>query len=197
MRVAGSALVAALALAGSALGTAHGDPGRLPQTAALPSATTARFHARMAALWRGIVRDSVGAARPAFFPESAYLQVKAVSDPAADYRDRLLANFRTDIHAAHVLLGRGASTARLVGVRVPREWAWIVPGYCVNRVGYWHAPGSRLVYREGGRLRSFGVFSLISWRGEWYVVHLSVWDQPGTVDDPAVGAGTFGPAGGC
>jgi len=197
MWLAGAALVVALAFAGCAFGAAGGDPGRLPQTAALPSSASVRFDDHMAALWRGIVRDSVVDARPAFFPESAYLQVKAVSDPAADYRDRLLANFRTDIHAAHVLLGRGAASARLVGVRVPREWAWIVPGYCVNRIGYWHAPGSRLVYREGGRLRSFGIFSLISWRGEWYVVHLSVWDHPGTVDAPAVGVGTFGAAGGC
>jgi hypothetical protein len=151
-----------------------GDPGRLPQTAVLPSSSTARFRARMAALWRGIVEDSPSAARPAFFPESAYEQVKQISNAAADYRDRLFGNYRADIHAAHVLLGRGASTARLVAVLVPRQWAWITPGYCYNRVGYWHAPGSRLVYRERGGTRSFGIFSLISWRGERYVVHLAV-----------------------
>ncbi len=151
----------------------------------------------MAALWRGIVRDDPAAARAAFFPRSAYLQVKAVADASTDYGDRLLRNYALDIHAAHALLGRGAATARLVGVRVPHEWAWIVPGYCANRIGYWHAPGSRLVYRDGGSLRSFGIFSLISWRGEWYVVHLGVWDRPGAVDSPAAGLGTFGPPGGC
>jgi len=64
-------------------------------------------------------------------------------------------------------------------------------------VGYWHAPGSRLVYREQGAVRSIGVFSLISWRGQWYVVHLSSYDSPGTVDSPSTGRGTFGPPGGC
>ena len=172
------------------------DPGRLPQTAALPSASTARFRARMTDLWRGIVADSPAAALPAFFPLGAYVQVKQIGGAAADYRNRLLANYRADIHAAHLLVVRGGSAA-LVGVRVPQEWAWITPGYCYNRVGYWHAPGSRLVYRRRGRILSFGIFSLISWRGEWYVVHLSVWNQPGTVDNPSTGVGLFGPPGGC
>jgi hypothetical protein len=193
--VVAAAALAAPAPAGERSGAV--DPGRLPQTTVLPSSSTARFHRRMAALWRGIVEDSPASARPAFFPESAYEQVKQIPNAAADYRDRLLANYRADIHAAHLLLGRGASGARLVAVRVPSQWAWITPGYCYNRVGYWHAPGSRLVYRLQGRTRSFGIFSLISWRGEWYVVHLAVWNRPGTVDDPSAGVGSFGPAGGC
>jgi len=198
MRLAFAPIVVSMLLAAAVAAGTRLDPGRLPQTTVLPSSGTSRFHARMASLWRGIVRDSAVTARPAYFPASAYLQVKQIPDPAADYRDRLLANFRADIHAAHLLLGRAASTAKLVAVRVPREWAWITPGYCANRVGYWHAPGSRLLYREGGQLRSFGIFSLISWRGEWYVVHLAVYDRPGTVDDPSAGAaGSFGPAGGC
>jgi hypothetical protein len=151
----------------------------------------------MAALWRAITHDDPAAATVAFFPRAAYLQVKAIPDAAADYSGRLLRNFDLDIRAAHAILGRDARTARLVAVRVPREWAWIAPGYCANRVGYWHAPGSRLVYRENGRLSSFGIFSLISWRGQWYVVHLGVWNRPGTVDAPSVGAGAFGPPGGC
>jgi hypothetical protein len=192
--------LAAFALSGVPPAFGHrlaGDPGRLTQTQTLPSAATPRFRARMAALFQGILEDSLPSAKPAFFPLSAYLQVKQIADPAGDYRNRLLANFRADIHAAHLLVARGGASATFVGVRVPREWSWITPGYCANRVGYWHAPGSRLVYRQGGRLRSFGVFSLISWRGEWYVVHLAAWDRPGTVDDPAPGIGIFGPPGGC
>ncbi len=105
-------------------------------------------------------------------------------------------NFAADVHAAHRLLAEGGA-ATLRYVSVPREWAWIAPGGCYNRVGYWHAPGSRLVYRQGGRIRSFGIYSLISWRGQWYVVHLGLWDRPGTVLDPSSGMGTYGPPGGC
>jgi hypothetical protein len=151
----------------------------------------------MAALFRGIVDDRVGEALTAFFPKAAYLQVKDISDPGRDFQDRLVSAFRQDLHAAHELLGQGAGAARFVSVLVPHQWAWIPPGGCYNKVGYWHAPGSRLVYRQHGRVRSFGVFSLISWRGEWYVVHLSSYDSPGTVDDPSVGRGSFGAPGGC
>ena len=173
------------------------DPGTLPQTRAVPSDSTAAFRARMEALWRGIVDDSVSDAMPAFFPRSAYLQVKAISNAGADYQARLVGAFGLDIHAAHVLLGSGAPAAKLVSVSIPHQWTWIQPGGCYNRIGYWHAPGARLVYREGGQVRSFGVFSFISWRGEWYVVHLSSYSHPGTVDSPSVGVGSYGPPGGC
>jgi hypothetical protein len=173
------------------------DPGTLPQTHEVPSAETAAFRARMAALFRGITADSTAEAMPAFFPKSAYLQVKDISEPGRDYRDRLVSAFRLDLRAAHGLLGSDAANARLVGVFVPHQWTWIPAGGCFNKVGYWHAPGSRLVYRENGQVRSFGVFSLISWRGQWYVVHLSSYDSPGTVDAPSAGRGRFGPPGGC
>jgi len=151
----------------------------------------------MADLWRGIVTDSLEAAMPAFFPRSAYIQVKAIGDAAADYRDRLVAGFKLDLRAAHELLGPDAARERFLSVSVPEQWAWIPPGSCSNRIGYWHAPGSRLVYREDGQVRSFGIFSLISWRGEWYVVHLSSYSSPGTVDHPSTGRGAYGPPGGC
>lgn len=151
----------------------------------------------MEALWSGIVTGQPVKAMPAFFPEAAYAQIKAISDPEADFQARLVSAYRKDIAAANALLGADAATATLVGVSVPDQWNWVSPGQCYNSGGYWHAPGSRLLYRVGGELRSFGVFSMISWRGEWYVVHLSSYDQPGTVDSPSVGKGNYGPAGGC
>ena len=172
------------------------DPGGLPQTDALPSAATVVFRARMNVLWAGIVRDSPRAAISAFFPRAAYLQVKAIPAAGSDYDGRLLANFGADVRAAHRLVS-GGGRATLLYVSVPREWAWIPPGGCYNKVGYWHAPGARLVYRQDGVIRSFGIYSLISWRGRWYVVHLGVWNKPGTVADPAIGVGIYRRVGGC
>ena len=65
----------------------------------------------MAALWRGVLSGSLSPARPAFFPESAYLQVKAIYDPQADYANRLLGGFDADLAAARALLGAEASRA--------------------------------------------------------------------------------------
>lgn len=175
---------------------------RLPQTRAFPSAHTKLFRAEMSDLWAAVVTGKLRFGMQSFFPLTAYQKVKAIADPAADWRDRLVADFRLDIGAAHRLLGRGARTARLVRVIVPSaEAAWIPPGACYNAVGYWHVAGARVLYRRRhGVVRSIGIASLISWRGRWYVVHFGAVLRAaavGVVDRPAVGPGTPGPPGGC
>jgi hypothetical protein len=177
------------------------SPGSLPQTSQLPSASTAEFHNRMAALWQGITTNSVSAAMPAFFPEGAYAQVKAIADPRADFNNRLVHGYGLDIGAAHRLLGSGATSAQLVGVQVPSSYAhWVSPGACYNGVGYYEVPNARVVYRQGGQTSSFGIASMISWRGEWYVVHLGAVvpaSDTGTVDDPSSGTGSSAPSSTC
>jgi hypothetical protein len=149
------------------------DPGTLPQTHVLPSPDDPMFKAGVQDLWQAIVTDNPTTALPFFFPESAYLQVKAISNPAADYQSRLIDWYRLDIEAAHALLGSQASSAEFVGVTVPTSQAvWIVPGVEYNKGSYYRLFGTRLTYKVGGKTKSIGLFSLISWRGEWYIVHL-------------------------
>jgi hypothetical protein len=171
----------------------------------LPSAHTRVFRAEMTDLWAAVVTGRASLAAQSFFPLAAYTQVKAIADPAADWRSRLFGDFRLDVAAAHHLLGRGARRDSLVRIVVPAaEAAWIAPGVCYNAVGYWHVGGARLVYLQHGRhhsqLRSIGIASLISWRGRWYVVHFGAVlraSAAGVVDAPATGPGVPGPAGGC
>jgi hypothetical protein len=57
-----------------------------------------------------------------------------------------------------------------------------------------------VVYQQHGQERSFGIASLIAWRGVWYVVHFGAVLRSvvtGIVDDPETGPGAPGPAGGC
>jgi hypothetical protein len=176
------------------------DPGAgsLPQTNAFPSTTSAPFRNAVADLWLAVTTGNASLALPAFFPEKAYVQVKAIADPESDWQDRLWYDFTLDVAAAHALVGHGARFVRLI---VPAaDAAWVYPGACYNSAGYWHLPGPRVVYQEGGETRSFGIASLISWRGEWYVVHFGAVLRSGDygeVDDPETGPGTPGPAGGC
>ena len=59
-------------------------------------------------------------------------------------------------------------------VEVPDDRArWIEPGEEGNKLGYYRVYGTRIVYEVDGKERTFDVSSLISWRGEWYVVHLT------------------------
>ena len=149
------------------------DPGTLPQTDEKPTATGAEFDAHVDALWQAIVRDDPSLALPFFFPKTAYLQVKDIQDPAGDYQSRLIANYEDDVHALHAQLGDAASRAQLVGMSVPNDQAqWITPGTEYNKGSYWRVYGSTLNSTVDGQSRSFPVTSLISWRGQWYVVHL-------------------------
>jgi hypothetical protein len=155
----------------------------------------------MADLWKGVRRDSPTKALKAFFPVRAYEQVKAIGDARADWAGRLVGDYKLDIAAAHSLLGSGARAARLVQVNVPSSFAhWVSPGACYNRVGYWEVPNARVVYREHGAVRSFGIASMISWRGVWYVVHLGAVLRSGpggVVDAPSSGAGVSAYSGTC
>jgi hypothetical protein len=166
----------------------------LPQTDAFPPATGASFEAEMSALWQGIVTNNTAAALPAYFPQSAYLQLKQLPDPASDYTGRLVADYGLDIAAAHAALGPDAAQAQLVSVDVDESFGhWIPPGVCANGIGYFEVPNSRIVYEVDGQTRSFGIASMISWRGVWYVVHLGAVLRPGSggvVDDPETGAGS-------
>jgi hypothetical protein len=147
------------------------------------------------------VSGSVGAALPAFFPRRAYEQLKAIGAPGADWENRLVHDYALDIGAAHRLLGAGASSAHLLGVHVVRSYGhWVPPGACYNSVGYFETPDARVVYREGDAERSFGIASMISWRGVWYVVHMGTVlreGDEGVVDEPASGAGQSAYSGTC
>jgi hypothetical protein len=149
------------------------DPGSLPQTRAEPASAGAQLDAHAEGLWHAIVTDDPGSAMAFFFPRSAYVSVKAIPDPAADYEQRLMANYVADIHTLHTALGADPTHAALGHLTVPPAAQWIEPGVEYNAIGYWRVYGAQLRYTTDGRQRSFAIASLISWRGQWYVVHLN------------------------
>ena len=175
--------------------------GSLPQTSAYPSGTSAQFRHLMRHLWDGVVRDSLDTAVPAFFPLAAYVRLKQIGSAASDWSLRLLHDYRLDIEAAHSLLGRHPAEATLVRIEVPAGYGhWVSPGVCYNSIGYYEVANARVVYRAGGAIHSFGIASLISWRGVWYVVHLGAIlrsGEGGVVDEPALGPGESRPSGTC
>jgi hypothetical protein len=177
------------------------DPGSLPQTDAFPSTADPTFAARMDDLWAGVQAGATTPALPAFFPESAYVSLKAEGDPSADYTERLLGEYGEDLLAAHALLGADPAAATLVGVDVDQAYGhWVPPGTCANGIGYFEVPNARVVYSVAGQTRSFGIASMISWRGQWYVVHLGSVLRSGSggeVDDPEAGPGAPTPSSTC
>jgi hypothetical protein len=146
----------------------------LAQTDERPTLTSDSFQQRVALVVRAIVTDDAEPAAAAFFPLAAYQQVKDVAKPERDYKLRLLANFKRDVHEYHQALGAAAADAKFDGITVSEKDAkWMAPGSEGNRVGYFRVLHSRLRFTlPTGRTRDFELTSMISWRGEWYVVHL-------------------------
>ena len=172
--------------------------GALPQTRAFPSTNSAAFHDAVQDLWLALTTGDARLALLAFFPRAAYQKLKAIYDPGADWDDRLWYDFTLDVGAAHRAVDPDAQLVRVLVAS--DDAAWVYPGVCANSIGYWHVDGARVVYRQHGQERSFGIASLISWRGVWYVVHFGAVLRSvvtGIVDQPAVGPGVPGPAGGC
>jgi hypothetical protein len=150
------------------------DPGTLPQTDQLPSATDPAFLAKMSDLVQAIVTGNTALAMPAFFPLSAYIQVKAISDPTDDWNQRLVADYDQDIGTLHGELSVHGETAQVTGVTIPAgQSQWILPGVEYNKGSYWRVYNAVVTYTVDNTTEQFTIASLISWRGEWYVVHLN------------------------
>jgi hypothetical protein len=154
----------------------------------------------MSDLWTDILENKPGQADKMMFPEAAYEKIKAIPYPASDYVNRLLYLFNLDISAYRSFL-KAPGTPVLVRVATsPVDAQWIPAGACYNKIGYWHLPGVRFVYRYGPTVDSVGVLSMISWRGKWYFIHLGQYTATGDVGqiyDFAHGVGTPGPPGSC
>ncbi len=150
------------------------DGKPLKQTEDRPKADSPAFQARMALLWKAIVSDDPSVAEGAFFPVVAYEQVKDIENPASDWKNRLLKAFGRNVHGYHEKLGREPAKAVLLGVDVDDgRVKWMAPGKEGNKVGYHRVTRSRIRYKDaGGAEKKLELTSLISWRGEWFVVHL-------------------------
>ncbi len=108
------------------------------------------------------------------FPLVAYQQVKDVTKPERDYKFRLLANFKrapTRVPSTPSAQRPTEQVRRRRRVRKGRQMDGArIEG---NKLGYFRVLRSRLRFTlPTGRSREFELTSLISWRGEWYVVHL-------------------------
>lgn len=148
----------------------------------------------MTSLWNAVSTGTVQDALPTFFPEAAYVQLKAVPNAQGDFTQRLVVEYEQDVTAAHQLLGPDAAAAQLLSVNADSAYAhWVPAGVCYNDVGYFELPNTRVVYSVNGQVSSFGIASMISWRGEWYIVHLGAILRSGSggeTDAPQTGPGS-------
>lgn len=146
----------------------------LPQTKERPSVESAAFKKRMELVWQAIVKDDPTIAEASFFPDVAYAVVKDIEKPKADWKHRLMKNFHRDVREYHKKLGAEPEALTFLGADIVDEKVkWMEPGKEGNKVGYFRVTRSKLRYKDpAGAEKDLELTSLISWRGEWFVVHL-------------------------
>ncbi len=150
-----------------------GEGKLLPQSEDQPAGDSPLFRRHLEQLVAAIAADDPERARAAFFPVKAYEAVKNIKQPAKDWEQRLFRAFAKAVHEYHKKLGERAAGTKLARLELPKKITWMKPGSEGNGIGYWRAVRSHLFVTDGaGRERDLELTSLISWRGEWYVVHL-------------------------
>lgn len=153
-------------------------------------------------LWQSIQDNSSQSAKALFFPKNSYIEMKTgvIANPAADFDNRLMTFYKLDLDAYHRHVVTGGKSVFVSALVNPAQIMWIPVRACENKTGYWHLGPVRIVYKQAGVLKSFAIASLISWNGEWKIIHLGPNPRPhnvGTVDSPQKGPGSPGPGGGC
>jgi len=155
-------------------GSLEADDGTLAQTEARPDPADPLTIARARALFDAFVADEPARGQVFFFPLDAYKQVKDSSNPESDWRGRLIAAYARDLHEIRRARPH-LKDARFVGLEIPEGGPrWIKPGEEYNKIGYFRVFKSNLVYETAaGETKRIELKSLISWRGRFYLVHLS------------------------
>lgn len=175
-------------------------PGEVSAAPAQPStaAVTSLVTTLMADIAAGTSADQL------FYPRNAYLNLKTnqIANPASDYASRLLAFFHLDEAAYRRTIYIEHPGARLIKVEVGASNVGLIPaGSCENNASYFHLPGVRAVFIDAAHtVFSVAINSLITWRNQWYIVHLGPNPRPvniGTVDRFQLGVARPGPPGGC
>ena len=139
-----------------------------------PPATSDAFAARMTMFFNGFKSGNNALALKGFLPVSAYVVLKQGHGNAADWQYRLVdKDFIPQLNILRKRFGKDLPTATYVTTIVPEKSANVCPvGQEENKAPYWRVYMSRVVFQLDGKDRSFLINTMISFRGEWYIVHL-------------------------
>lgn len=150
------------------------DDATLEQTEARPTAQDPLTLARARALFEALAADDPARGQDFFFPLDAYKQVKDSHNPESDWKGRLIAAYARDVHELRRARPE-LKDSRFVGLEIPDAGVkWVKPGEEYNKIGYYRVFKSSLVYETAsGQNKAIELKSLISWRGRFFLVHLS------------------------
>jgi hypothetical protein len=119
----------------------------------------------LTALGKGAFAD----VKDLFFPEAAFLQLKAIAKPA-DYYSQLVKWYEQDFTREQARFkGRGPLVFKAIK---GGSCKWKAPQTEANRIPYWSCYKRKIELTAAGKSEIIEVRALINWGRQWYITHL-------------------------
>jgi hypothetical protein len=104
-----------------------------------------------------------------FFPEPAFLELKAIAKPA-DYYRQLVKWYEQDFAREQARFkGRGPL---LFKAMKGGSCKWKAPQTEANKIPYWSCYKRKIELTAGGQSETLEVRALINWGRQWFITHL-------------------------
>ncbi len=138
---------------------------------ALPAFASDDLTTRAKHLLEAIQQDNAELGGDMVFPRDAYIGVKDVADPGKHWDTKVLAAFKSGVHALHRRT-KGVERAVFTGFELGQPAAEALPKRHDLRRMLWRSKRSRLMFSVDGKPSHFDVAEMTGWRGAWYVTKL-------------------------
>jgi hypothetical protein len=127
------------------------------------------FDPKAQRLLTALEKGSFADVQDLFFPEPAFLQLKAIAKPA-DYYSQLVKWYEQDFAREQARLkGRGPL---LFKAMKGGSCKWKAPQTEANRIPYWSCYRRKIEFTAAGHDERLEIRALINWGRQWYITHL-------------------------
>ncbi|MEO1273656.1 MAG: hypothetical protein AAFX99_36695 [Myxococcota bacterium] len=135
-----------------------------------PGAEPSMARARL--LVQAIRENKPDVARPFFFPQEAFRQVKSIPKPDR-YWKRLMTIYLDDVRDLRKKL-KGPDSIEFVGFEIDKaKKKWQPRGAEGNNYPYWAMYKAWLVVKDAGQVKKLKLRVMINWGDQWYITHLT------------------------
>jgi hypothetical protein len=127
------------------------------------------FDPKAQRLLTALEKGSFAEVKDLFFPEAAFLELKAIAKPA-DYYSQLVKWYEQDFAREQARFkGRGPLVFKAMK---GGSCKWKAPQTEANRIPYWSCYRRKIELTAAGQSETLELRALINWGRQWYITHL-------------------------
>lgn len=127
------------------------------------------FDPRAQRLLTALEKGQFADVRDLFFPEPAFLELKAIARPG-DYYKQLMSWYEQDFaREQERFKGKGALVFKTMK---GGSCKWKAPNTEANKIPYWSCYKRKIELKAGEKTETLEIRALINWGQDWYITHL-------------------------